>query len=196
MSGFDLFVNADESKLKNYGDFIREGEHLLVLKWYGERNTEKYGKVIAAEFVVLESSGPEPHSVGSVVSTLWKYSHGENWKREREITLAFRFVRELCGADQSVAVETIQSTANHLSSKDQPGTGMRIRAFGRKTISKEGKAFTEASFTHVPQDEAMIAATRARITSGASAPAAVPTAQPAPTAAPATKPSLLGSLGK
>lgn len=187
MDIFTRIANADLSKLKDFGGPIGVGRSLLALKGYGERDTAEDGKIVAADFVVLES---ESHRAGEIVGIAWFVNKG-SWKGEKELARALKFVRELCGADDSVTSDVIQSTARDLASKEQPGTGMQIESFGSKRTSKTtAKEFVEVSFRHVAQDAGTIAATRAKL-SGA-APVAVPTPAPAP----AAKPSLLGSLGK
>lgn len=188
MAHEDIFAKFATAKpLTTFGDRIAEGRHVLVLKEYDVRDTTARGKVVAADFVVLES---DTHKPGTLVGCAWFISD-LGWQGERELSRATEFVKALVGVETA---GDASKAANTLRDKKQPGRGVKIIANGiKKTTKKTGNTFVDVAWQHIPgQSGADIKASRAQVESTESA-APAPTPAPAPTAPPAG--SILGLLG-
>jgi len=180
---FDKLKTA--KPMATFGERIAEGRHVFILKEYGTRETTERGDIIAADFVVEESS---THKPGALVGAAWFISD-RGWQGDREYSRASQFVRALIGTEDPAAAA---ESGSKLISKAQPGRGIRIVCTGVKR--KTG--YIEPVWEHLPnQTGAMIAAARTKldaVTDPVAAPVAAPA--PAPVSAPQTTGSLLGLL--
>lgn len=137
---------------------IADGHHTLALIDHELRDTENDGKILAADFEVVESTSMQ---VGTVVGCAWFVTKQPNWLAEKELGRHMVFVNQLQGNDPSDTVAA-EKGARSLSHPSQPGRGLLIRCFGnegkpgkteKENAAKEGRppvGFVELTWSHVP----------------------------------------------
>lgn len=172
MTDAEIMAQLGAAKpLANYGERIGIGTHLLALKEYGSRTTTERGEILAADFVVLEST---THKPGTLIGCAW-FIQDRGWQGEREISRAAVFLKELLGIEDAA---TMAREAIKLRDKSQPGTGIVIKCMG---VKRKGD-FVDPKWEHVPgQDGASVGKVRALMNSvNPAAPAAPPPVYTAP----------------
>lgn len=188
---------AGAKPLSDYGDRLRPGRHRLALNLYETRNTEKRGKIVASDLIVLESQAGvdengqavRPHIIGEVAGVAW-FIDDKGWEGDREASRSVDFVKKLLMIDDNVAAA---SEAVKLRATTQPGRGYEIIASVKaKKSKKTGNVYNAITWEAVPgQSQQSVYTNRQRleashpIVGGQTQTPAAATPQPAPVAQPA-----------
>lgn len=183
---------ANAKPLNEYGEFIKEGDHVFALKEFGTKTSDQKGPIIFAELITVKSNA---HKVGGDVGTVWLPVQTPAWKGAKDLSRAKAFVIALLGIEDQADDESdedfnerVGKGANMLDQKAQPGKGIQVACRGK--LSSKGKGdFVETVFTHIPdQSVEVIKATREAMESDSPAPKKAATPE-------AAKGGLLAQLG-
>lgn len=164
----DLFTQIANAALpSSRGDEIPDGEHVLALKAFYEKATESAGTILAADFVVVQSSSLTPGKdvgCGFFINGTLFVGHAV-----REKGRVRAFAQALLGiADQ----QQLAKEGAALLQRHQPGRGILVKCYAQRRAAKKkkdgtmGAAFTDLTWEHVGnQTPDAIRSTRAQIES-------------------------------
>lgn len=163
--------------------FIGDGRHKLAVERYFAFKHETHGFSIGCTLLVLETTNPAAHPVGSSVFKAWNIKRGPKYRGDKcdgELNEATKFLARLLGGDDAAAHRAANDALDGDEQYDGPNQrknplrGMVIDAVGvSKPTSKidertgQPKLWTDVTWYHNAQaeDPVQIAAMRAHLDS-------------------------------
>ncbi len=198
----NLFGTIARAKpISGFAPRLGIGNHLLALKRFQPKNSQQgMGKILEADFMVVESSVYEP---GELRGWAW-FIDSAGWAGAYEQARAREFLETVAKCiDDDRPTEQIGSD---LAGEGQAGKGLQIRVSivaqtnkdGSAKLGKQGETYTRATWSPVQQGLDDIKAMRddsEKLDAGNAVAARATQSTPASTPAPATAKRGLGILG-